>query len=501
MAGLFETWQNDAARLATTLHPHQVHLLGEIDQAKADGHRHMVAQAPTGGGKTLIGEKLAERNLAAGRRTLFTVPALELVDQTVERFAAEGLRDVGVIQANHELTDWSRPVQIASVQTLMRRQQMPMADEVIIDEVHRKFDAYEKWLAGPWRHLPVIGLSATPWTRGLGKLFSKLIIGATTASLIDGGYLSRFRVFAPASPDLKGVRTVAGDYHESDLAVAVDKDALVADVVDTWMQRAEGRPTLCFAVNRVHANHLQQKFLAAGVAAGYIDCFTEKDERKEIARQFHAGEIKVVCNVGCLTTGVDWDVRCIILARPTKSEILFVQMIGRGLRTADGKLDCLILDHSDNHVRLGFVTDIHHETLDDGKPRPKAEAKASEKLPKPCPKCTFVKPPKTLVCPSCGFVPEPKCEIVNKSGELIELDSRRSAMPTTQEERILFHAELRHIAEQRGKEPKWAAGMYKGKFGSFPPWAWNQRPTCTPTASTLSWVRSRAIAYAKRVAS
>jgi Helicase conserved C-terminal domain len=91
----------------------------------------------------------------------------------------------------------------------------------------------------------------------------------------------------------------------------------------------------------------------AGVSAGYIDAYTPSAERKQIERQFHAGEITVVCNVGCLTTGADWDVRCIILARPTKSEMLFVQIIGRGLRTATGKLDCLILDHSDTHARLG----------------------------------------------------------------------------------------------------------------------------------------------------
>src|SRR5258708_9633418 len=116
-------------------------------------------------------------------------------------------------------------------------------------------------------------------------------------------------------------------------------------------------------------------------------------EGSAIAKGFHAGEVDVVCNVGCLTTGIDWDVRCIILARPTKSEMLFVQMIGRGLRTADGKVDCLVLDHSDTHTRLGFVTDIHHDDLDDGKPRPKAESKAIAKLPKPRPKCTFLMPP------------------------------------------------------------------------------------------------------------
>jgi len=117
--------------------------------------------------------------------------------------------------------------------------------------------------------------------------------------------------------------------------------------------------------------------------------------------------VKVVCNVGCLTIGIDWDARSIILARPTKSEMLFVQMVGRGLRMADGKTDCLILDHSDNHIRLGFVTDIHHDELDDGWERQKAIPKDREVLPKKCPKCAFLKPPKLLACPCCGFIPVP----------------------------------------------------------------------------------------------
>jgi DNA repair protein RadD len=479
------------------LYPHQSELLTEVDRSLADDCCHFVVQAPTGFGKTLVGATLAKRNLDEGRRTLFTVPALELVDQTVERFAAEGLRDIGVIQAKHELTDWSRPVQIASVQTLMRRKTMPLADMVIIDEVHKKFDIYERWLAGPWSHLPVIGLTATPWTKGLGKLFSKLIIGATTQKLIDAGYLSKFRVFAPASPDLNGVRTLAGDYREDDLADAMDKTALVADVVDTWIDRGEGRPTLCFAVNRVHAKHLQQKFIEAGVSAGYVDAYTDPDERKEIKRQFHAGEIKVICNVGVLTTGVDWDVRAIILARPTKSEILFVQMIGRGLRLADGKADCLILDHSDTHIRLGFVTDIHHDDLDDGKPRPKAEPKAAEKLPKPCPKCTFLRPPKMLACPACGFKPEPKCKVVHADGALVEFSSRSIPKPPNDTERIEFYQQLKHFAATRNYKSGWAAHKYKEKFGDYPPWAWNELPTLEPSATTLGWIRSRQIAFAK----
>jgi superfamily II DNA or RNA helicase len=157
----------------------------------------------------------------------------------------------------------------------------------------------------------------------------------------------------------------------------MDRPELVADVVETWIKRGENRSTLCFAVDRAHAKNLQQQFESAGIRCGYIDAYTDSEERERIADLFHDGTYRVVCNVGCLTTGVDWDVRCIILARPTKSEMLFTQIIGRGLRTADGKDDCLILDHSETHLRLGFVTDIHHESLDEGRGTVEARAKAT----------------------------------------------------------------------------------------------------------------------------
>ena len=304
-----------------------------------------------------------------GRHVVFCVPALDLIDQTLASFWQDGIGDVGVIQADHIETDWSRPVQIASVQTLTRRG-YPPADLVIIDEAHRCFEFYERWMADPvWQTVPFIGLSATPWTKGLGKHFDDLIIAATTAEMIEAGHLSKFRVFAPDHPDLRGVKNVAGDYHEGQLSEVMNKAVLTANIVETWLQKGEDRPTLCFAVDRAHAKALQQQFEAAGVPTGYQDAHTSKEERAEIRRKFHRGEIKVVCNVGTLTTGVDWDVRCIVFARPTRSEILYVQIVGRGLRTTEGKDDCLILDHSDTALRLGFVTDIHHDKLDDGRPR------------------------------------------------------------------------------------------------------------------------------------
>jgi superfamily II DNA or RNA helicase len=468
-----------------------------LRKSLGSGKHRPVLQAPTGFGKTRLAAAVVEGALAKNKRVIFTVPALSLVDQTVKAFWNDGIHDIGVIQGMHAMTDWSRPVQVASVQTLQRRA-IPEADVVIIDECHRWFDFYGNWMLNPtWQGRPFIGLSATPWTRGLGRYFDDLIIAATTRELIAGGYLSPFRVFAPSHPDLTGVRTVAGDYHEGDLSNIMNNGPLVADVVDTWLRRAQNRSTFCFAVDRAHAKHLQKKFAEADISTGYIDAYTPINERNETKRQFHSGDIRVVCNVGCLTTGIDWDVRCIVLARPTKSEMLFVQIIGRGLRLAEGKEDCLILDHSDTHLRLGFVTDIHHDALDDGRARARPRASDRIRLPKECPQCAFLKPPRMRVCPACGFRAEAVTDIEATDGELIEVTGRkRRSNAAPNDERAAFYAQLRGYAQTRGYASGWVAHKFREKFDDWPN-GYQDLPAMDPTPKVLSWIKSRQIAWAK----
>jgi DNA repair protein RadD len=279
----------------------------------------------------------------------------------------------------------------------------------------------------------------------------------------------------------------------------MNQTTLVADVVHEWLERAQNRPTLVFAVDRAHAKHLQQKFEARGIAVGYIDYLTPANERTEIGRQLRSGTLKVVCNVTCLTIGIDWpEISCLVLARPTKSEILFTQMVGRGLRIAEGKTDCLILDHSDNHLRLGFVTDIGHDHLDDGREQRKIERKAREALPKKCPSCSFLRPPGVHICPACGFAPEPRSTVVNQDGELVEMLSRNVVKLPSRDERRQFYRELMWICAERRYKPKWPATQYLSKFNEWPPWAWNDLPAAAPSATTRNWVKSRLIAYAKR---
>ena len=450
--------------------------------------------------RRLTAAHIIQRALDKGNRVIFTVPALSLIDQTVTAFEAEGIHCVGVMQAHHWRTDRSQPVQVCSVQTLAGREK-PDAAVVLIDEAHLAFKSVHEWMADPaWARAPFIGLTATPWTRGLGRHYDDLIVAARTGELIEQGFLSPFVVFAPSAPDLSGVHTVAGDFHEGELANRCNTDILVGDVIETWVKRGENRSTLCYGVDRAHALHLKQRFHEAGIAAEYIDYETDRAERECIFDRFRDGETRIICNVATLAVGIDLDVRCLIDARPTKSEMRFVQTIGRGLRTAEGKDRLIILDHAGNHLRLGLVTDIHHERLDDGEPRKGAaeSAERAEPLPKLCDECKAVLPRQAKVCPECGFVREAKPHVIHLDGELVRLGSGlRSNVAPTSDAKLVFFGELKWIAQERAYASGWAMHKFKEKFGHRPDPSVKALDARQPSLKTKQWVKSRQIAFAK----
>ena len=482
------------------LRSYQYRAIDELRQSLLAGKRRVVIQSPTGSGKTVIAAAIVNMARDKGKRIIFAVPALSLIDQTVERFRQNGIFEIGVMQGQHEMTDYDQPVQVCSVQTLARRQP-PKADLVILDEAHVMFKLYDDWMNRPeWKKVPFIGLTATPWAKGMGApgRWDDLIIGSTLQELIELGHLSDFRCYAPAHPDLAGVKTIAGDYDPKGLGHAMDKAPLVADIVSTWLERGENRATICFAVNRVHAKHIQTQFIDAGVRAEYMDAYTDLEDRGDIVRRFGNGDVQVICNVGVLTTGFDADVRCIILARPTKSEILYVQMIGRGLRTAHGKADCLVLDHSDTTMRLGFVTDIGTNKLHDGVANKQAVEKKAP-LPKECPKCAFLKPPKTRKCPACGFEGMPVSDIDNQDGELQELTRGKKLKPNvyTMVDKQRWYAQLVLHAELRGYKKGWSYWAYKDKFGVGPDSTLLHVASREISPEVQSWITARNIRKAK----
>jgi superfamily II DNA or RNA helicase len=502
-----------------TLRDDQEVALQALRDAVAQGKRRIMMQAPTGYGKTMLASAVVNNARAKDKRILFTVPAISLIDQTIEMFAKQGIWDVGVIQATHNMTDWNQPIQICSIQSLMKRT-IPKADVVLLDEAHRWFRFYERWLAPSimpdWANVPFIGLSATPWTKGLGAWFDHFHRAATIQDMIDAGNLSPFKVYAPSHPDLSNVRTVGGDYHEGELSDLMSEKRLVADIVETWLKLGRGRPTLCYCVDRAHAKKVQAQFIAAGVRCGYQDHLTGDQSkrskktgqwiegRESVKRKFHNGEYEVVCNVETLTTGVDWDVRCISMCRPTKSDMLFCQIVGRGLRIAPNKDDCLILDHSDNHLRLGFVTDVDasYTGLHDGKSPTHENRTSAIRLPKECPGCGYLKAPKMAQCPACKFVAQRVSKIEPEAGELRELKPKPKRPMSdgaylTHNEKAMFYAELKGYAYQHNYKEGWAANKYRERIGTWPANDMKYIQMLAPKPSTASWIKSRAIAWAK----
>lgn len=483
-------FSNDAVT-ARPMRPHQHKGMALLKRSILAGNKRVVVQMPTGAGKTRFAAEVVAGALAKGNQVAFTVPAISLIDQTVESFAMEGISDIGVMQAAHELTHYGAPVQVCSVQTLAHRG-CPDFPVVVVDECHMRFKVISEWMAKR-PDTTFIGLSATPWARGMASDWQDLVSPVTMQELIDQKFLSPFRVYAPSHPDLTGVKLQAGDYHEGQLAAVMSDSVLIADIVQTWLRLAEWRPTLVFAVDRAHAAKIQMQFAAAGVPMGYCDANVDRIERRLLFAQMARGEIAGIVNVGTLTTGVDADVRCIVLARPTKSEMLHVQIIGRGLRTAAGKADCVILDHADNHARLGFVTDIHHATLLAGSERNATRKEQGEAMPKDCSACGYVKPPKVSECPSCGFTPTRQSEIETEAGELQEV--RKGKPKPTMADKQAFWSMALWIDQERKKSGRLAKALYKNKFKVWPKGLFNE--PMVPDAEFLSYERSRRIAFAK----
>jgi hypothetical protein len=284
----------------------------------------------------------------------------------------------------------------------------------------------------------------------------------------------------------------------------MDRPAITGDIVETWLKRGEDRPTIAFCVNRNHAKHVADRFAGAGVAVEYLDGETPREDREAMFARFRSGATKILCSVGVLTTGFDADVRCIIDAQPTKSRILFVQKLGRGLRTARGKDRLVILDHAGNHLRLGIVTDIGQDRLDDGKERQNASQRTRERgdlLPKLCDDCKAVVPRAARECPSCGAPIQGRNEVEAIDGDLVELGARRTgARHLSIEDKAAFYGELRGYAAVRGfsNPDGWCAHKYKEKFGVWPNLpSIRTAPPRAPSEATRGWIISRNIAWRK----
>ncbi len=478
------------------LYPHQQKAIDALKQSFRNGNKRPLLYASVAFGKTVVAAHLVHGALNKGKRVCFVVPFTVLINQTAQSFMNQGLPQPGIIQADHPWTDPNKRLQIASVQTLSRRKTQDF-DLYIIDEAHVVYKEITSIAENT--NIPFIGLSGSPFTKGLGKIYDDLVITKTMSELIDEAFLSDYTAFGPCIPDMSGVKTAMGDYQQKGAAKACMDPVIVGSITDTWLKQGNNEPTICFATNVAHANFLGTAFDHIKVSNQVITARTPHDERDTIFNNFAKGNIKILINVGTLTTGMDKDVRCIIFARPTKSKILWVQMCGRALRMADGKERAIMLDHAGNFERLGYPEDITIYELDDGE---KKEAKGSEaevkpeKKPKACPKCKIIKDAGIHECPSCGFTPRHTEDVETVDGELQQLKGKAKKV----DKQAFWNELLGFRQEMNFKGKSYSDGylshIYKRRFGVWPR-TLEQGNSCEPSESTLGFIKAGQIAYAK----
>jgi len=494
------------------LRPDQHQVKSDVYQAIREGHKAIVVQAMTAWGKTAFSAQVIKDALSKGVEVLFVAPLITLIEQTIEEFYKFGISDIGVIQADHPLTDFSRSVQICSIQSIRKyMKQDPAAWErfqsrrlVIIDEVHVFHKAHELMLALAAK--PVIGLSASPWRKGLGKHFSKLICGPDTGWLIDNGFLAPYRAYSHFIPNMKGVKVNAGEYSAKESGEKYDAP-VIGDIVRTWFKLGENRKTILFAPRVVDAERFAREFMSAGVSAVAVSGYMDNEDAKREIERFKSGEVKVICSVAKLATGFSVrDVGCIIDAQPTYSPMRFIQKIGRGLRTHPDKEDVIILDNAGNLVSHGLPDSEFPKKLCDGSKERLDKPKADKPEPKPCPKCNALKPPKTRECPACGFIPERQSQLEVENGELVEiakspaeLRQRRRNKETSWEDKVLFAGMLKTYALRHGYKEGWRAYKYKERFGVWPNDPRVKDARSAPLTSEIeSWITAQNIRHAKR---
>jgi len=467
------------------------------------GHKNQMVMAPTGSGKTYLGLRIIHEALLKGKKAVFMCDRTTLINQTSEAADKYGLSAHGILQASHWRMNSEAPFQIASAQTIARRQ-WPDADVIVIDEAHTQMKAWTEYI--PDCKARVIGLSATPFSPGLGKLFTNLINATTMHDLTESGVLVPMRVMTCTMTNMQGAETAGGEW--TDTAAEQRGMEIIGDVVAEWIKHAQNRKTIVFGATIKHCEELCRQFNEIGVMASVFTSKTLTTEREFLLKEYrkHDSALRVLVSVEALAKGFDVpDVGCVVDCRPLRKSLsTAIQMWGRGLRSSPdtGKKDCLLLDHSGNITRfLEDYTDIFFDGLD--------ALDMGEKLDKSIrrDKENF----EANGCPSCGYKPFAKRCMA--CGYEKQTQSLQESLPGEMREIMLGKKKIaddsRHLYEQActyarahsapGKQSARAYYLFKDMAGMEPPrgWSLESTPDVPMSRNFLNRVSAKNIAYAK----
>lgn len=373
-----------------SLRPYQKLALDAIRAHFGAGQRKVLLHLATGGGKTHVFCQVLKGVSDKKKSALMVVRGRKLIEQASKRLDREGV-DHGIIMANHWRQRPNLPIQIASIDTLYARRHkmdLPPADLIVIDEAHFAVSNSFMWLVDKYKSAFYLAVTATPHVKlGLRHVADEVVYPITMAELMEQGFLVKPEYYAPSRPvlDKVSIDKKTGDYKLDELCMAMQNSILYGDMINSYKKYAEGLSTLVFCVKVSHSKQVRDTFLATGIKAEHLDATMSEDKRNAILARLESGETKVVCNVSILTTGVDLPyLGCIMLARPTKSYNLYIQIVGRGTRPFPGKDKFIVLDHANCVREHGFIERERRCQLD-GKP-----AKEPEPALVSCEKCAHI---------------------------------------------------------------------------------------------------------------
>lgn len=436
-------------------------------------HRHPLFAIPTGGGKTIMIADAIKTIKAFNPDAKIAVLShvMEILEQnrnTIEKYLG---RPVGVISAGLGLNRMS-DITIAGIQSVWRN-----ADRffdfthVIIDEAHSisvedgtMYDTF--FSAGKFQR---IGYTATPFRLGDGyiygkdKQFTELAYDLTSAegfvNLVNQGYLCPLvSKGTKMKMDTSDIKITAGDYNEKAMSNKFDKLSITNAAIEELIERgADRKKWLIFAIDINHAEHITEALLRKGVMSNVVHS-RMGDSRKRVIDDYKSGKYRALVNVNVLATGFDDpSIDLIALLRPTQSPIIHIQTIGRGLRIADNKLDCLVLDFAGNVSRLGPINNVVIKEKGKG-------IKAGEAVMKECPACLTLCYTSVRICPSCQH------QFVFKTLLSAEADTAKVVADGQKEESVYVVNSVSYTKVERVGSPSMVKVTYMCGAKQFNEW-------------------------------
>jgi superfamily II DNA or RNA helicase len=520
-------WLDVLPPQADCLRDYQREMMARLAGALRE-YRRILAQAPTGSGKTHCIATLVAAALAVGMRVLVLATRTRLVRQLHDRLVAFDVPH-GVMAAGLPgMADSYERVQVASVDTLYRRcivderMALPGADVVVFDEAHLALGDSRKKLLQHYPAAWLFGFTATPAKtsgRALKEQFDKLILGPSVRELIAVGMLVKARVFSrpvvtAAELDDVSKDSTTGDYALGELSALLSRPKLVGDVVTNWLRIANGKRTLVFSCDKAHGAQITTEFRQAGIAAEQLTDEDSDEDREAAIARLERGETLILVNCFLLSYGIDIPlVDCIVLARPTRSVVLYLQAIGRGMRPAEAKDSVIVIDHGRVVETLGMPTDNHGWSLAGKNVNQLAREKLSEKRregiekPRTCKECSamWIITEEGTCCPNCGWKPIPFRKAVQV--EDAELQELTATAESTQWERFFQEAVgwyMQRWPEKWMEKPNsgrayaWhkARAKYKIAEEKIPSRCWRLEPL-PPSPATVGYMQSQIIRWAK----